>query len=141
MWGCLVAELYADDLLIAILYHALETPQLKKEPRFSADREFLHNTFFLLKQTAPDLLKPFRFREKGFFRESAALDQALSNLEATQLLTRHNDSPRYYFVHDSLKEAFDDFVAPALRAAQVSAENIKKLADTFVNSESEYDPA
>lgn len=96
--------LLADDALVALLHFFA---QKKGRKTFTADREKLHQVFYQLRCKDPEVLASISFRKRVFFPESAALDQALSNLEATGLLERRNESPRKYFVLQSIHKAYE----------------------------------
>lgn len=118
----MATSLQPDDVLIAVLYH------VGKGQEFTADRERLHRIFFQLKQQHRDCLAPIRFRDRGLFPESAGLDQALSNLEATGLLLRKNDAPRFYYVQEALRQAYEQFVQPRLQRLRFHTGQFQDIA-------------
>ncbi len=120
--------LLPDDLVIAVL-HYIKT----RKRRFTADRERLHELFFDLKSEDPTPLKCLGFRERGLWPESSELDQAFANLEATGLLRRQNDTPRFYFIDPELDKAFRESVRSQMKSAQIEPARIRKLADTFIS--------
>lgn len=119
-------KLFPDDVVIAIL-HGVHSYRR----RFTTDREQLHSAFYELKQNMPELLGAFRFRNKGLFPESDTLDQALSNLESSGLLHRHNDTPRFYFIQSNLDDSFSKFVKPRLTAEGVDEDKLNLAAAKF----------
>ena len=127
-----MSTVLADEVLIAILHFFRADMKCDK---FTADREILHNAFFELRQQDPDALAGIGFRERYLFHESAALDQALSNLEATGLLERKNEAPRWYFLSDELDEAFNHNVRPSLEKSRIKPERFKPLAKSFAKME------
>jgi hypothetical protein len=102
---------FPEDIVIAVL-HSIKPGQTDR--RITADREKLHTFFCTFSDRSERLRGLFRFRDKGFFPESEALDQALSNLEAGGLLTRQNAAPRYYFIQPSLDASFEQDIRPTL---------------------------
>ncbi len=119
-------QLMPDDILVAILYCLPERGNMRK---FTADRERLHRAFYGLRDTFPELLADFRFRNRDGNMECDALDQALSNLEASGLLRRQNDTPKYYIVQEGLIRAFTKFVRPILSAKAVDEDDVSKACE------------
>ena len=70
----------------------------------------------------------FTFRERELFPESVQLDQALSNLDATGLISRQNLTPRFYYFEDSLDSSYTKFSKEILHAAGIEEEEIEKVA-------------
>jgi len=122
-------SLTPDETLIALLYF-LGDPN-RSVIKFRADREAIHRAIYNLRESDPKALRSLPFRQRYFFPESYSLDQALANLEATGLLERRNDEPRYYFVVPALREAFLDFVAGSLKRDRIRPRRFEKLASSF----------
>lgn len=117
-----------DDLVIAVLHRVRGR---HNERVFPTERERLHSAFFELKQRHPDLFHDFHFRNKGFFYESEELDQALCNLEASRLLHRHNETPKYYFVQVRLDRSYEEFVKGKLAELGVNEGRMVEVAGEF----------
>lgn len=120
----------AEDVIIGIFYY------MKKEQKdkFTADREKLHRAFHLAQKDYPEALSIFCFRERELFPESVELDQALSNLDATGLISRQNLTPRFYCFDDSLDSNYNDFSKDILDSAGIREIDLKKAA-TYLSKE------
>lgn len=116
--------LTADDVVVGIFYHL----QTKKKNTITADRERLHKVFFELKKTKPHTMACFSFRDRGQFPESPELDQAISNLDATGLISRYNVSPRYYQFETALTDNYMHFSKEVLRVAGISEADLTSAA-------------
>ena len=121
-------RLSPDEFLIAILNNIQRE---EKDRTFPTDREKLHNAFYILKKKYPEQMSSFRFRDKGFFFESEELDQALFDLEASKLLHRHNETPRYYFIQTQLQESYEYHVKGRLMDVGIGEDTLKNIADDF----------
>lgn len=119
--------LYPDDLVIAILHAVPKTG----ERRVTADRRQLHQAFFELRGDFP-FLTTFCFRNKGYFPESETLDQAFSNLEASGLLERRNETPKYYYVLNQLDRSFDLYIKKRLEENGIAEEAIIHAAEMIL---------
>ena len=115
----------AEDVIVGVFYYMKKS----KIDRLTADREKLHRTFHDIKKDYPEVLSLFSFRERELFPESIQLDQALSNLDATGLISRQNLTPRYYHFEDSLDSSYTKFSKEILRSAGIKEEDIQKVAD------------
>jgi len=62
------------------------------------------------------------------FPESNQLDQALSNLDATGLISRQNLTPRYYFLEKSLDSSYKKYSKKILLEAGIKEADICKVA-------------
>jgi hypothetical protein len=114
----------AEDVIVGIFYHLHK----KKLQEVTADREELHRAFFAVKQKYPTVMKLFSFREREVFPESTQLDQALSNLDATGLISRKNLAPRYYRFEKPLDASFSKFSKKTLKAAGIADKTIRDIA-------------
>ena len=117
-----------EDIISAILHFL---PRDKR--RFTADRESLHKFFYDARKKYPELLQNIRFRERYPFPESRALDQALANFEAAGLLSRKNDSPKYYYVENEIDHYFEVFAKVRLRRKRLSYRAPKKLSEELAS--------
>lgn len=115
----------ADDLLVGIFCYLRQNSDIKK---LTADREILHKAFYAVKVKFPDKMTTFTFREREQFPESAQLDQALSNLDATGLISRQNLTPRYYLFEDPLVSTYDTFSKKILASSGISEDDLKAFA-------------
>jgi len=120
----MLMPLTAEDIVVGIFYH-LKKNKVSKLP---ADRESLHRWFFTLKQEIPKIMKVFVFRDREQFPESPQLDQALSNLDASGLISRHNLSPRYYIFEKPLEDSYGRFSKKILLGAGVKTPDMKSAA-------------
>jgi len=120
------SRVLADDALVAIL-HFLP----KKKGRFNADRKVIHETFAELSKEFPGPLGGIEFRQQYLFPDSPELDQALSVLEASHMLTRVNNTPRFYFVQEAVHDAFRLYVKKDLKTANVSPQVYREIAKKF----------
>lgn len=120
----MLMPLTAEDVVVGIFYH------LKKRDTktVSADRESLHRWFFTLKREIPQIMTVFTFRDREQFPESAQLDQALSNLDASGLISRQNITPRYYKFEDPLVDSYEQFSNKILREAGVADSDVESAA-------------
>ncbi len=120
----MLMPLTAEDVVVGIFYH------LKKQDtkRLPADRESLHRWFFTLKRELPQIMSVFAFREREQFPESAQLDQALSNLDASGLISRQNLSPRYYMFEEPLMDSYNLFSSKILSGAGVKESDVESAA-------------
>ncbi len=113
-----------EDVLVGIFFHLKEDNRGK----ITADRESLHKAFYDLKRRYPEVLKLFSFRERELFPESMQLDQALSNLDATGLISRQNLTPRYYRFEAPLVSSYQKFCRDILASAGFDDSNLKAIA-------------
>ena len=118
-------KLLPDDLIVAV-FHGLEGTAGGRT--LTGDRQRLHEAFRQLQPDYPELLSGFRFRNRDGRMESDALDQALSNLEASGLLRRCGTSPTCYEIQPQLDKNYDRFVSPVLRSRRVSDKVVKTIA-------------
>lgn len=70
---------FPEDILVVFFSFAPQN-------RFPSDREKIHSVLHELCLTDNDLAQIFHFRNNGFFYESEALDQALSNLNYCEII-------------------------------------------------------
>jgi hypothetical protein len=122
-----MSGIVADDVLVGVLHYL----PIGEARCFTADRQSLQDAFHTLKMRFPTTLRVIGFRSAGGFTESAALDQAFSNLEATGLLQRQNNEPRFYFVQQVVDEAYERFAAVRLRGAGIDEAQLRRLAEEF----------
>ena len=61
----------------------------------------------------------FTFRQREMFAESQELDQALSNLDAAGLISRYNQTPKYYATSEILDTCFNEFSSATLNRAGI----------------------
>lgn len=118
----------AEDIVVSIFYCL----QGQNREKVTADRETLHKAFFDVKRDHPDLMKMFTFREREVFPESSQLDQALSNLDATGLISRQNLVPRYYRFEKPLKDCYLKFSKQILKTAGVAEQEIQTIAQSLL---------
>lgn len=116
----------AEDVLVSIFYCLQQKKRIKE---VTADRERLHRAFFSAKEKYPKIMQLFTFREREFFRESTQLDQALSNLDATGLISRQNLTPRWYRFENPLENSYNKFSKNILVNAGIAEEEIQPVAD------------
>jgi len=114
----------ADDILVSIFYHIKK----QKKQKLTANREILHNAFYNARIKYPKVMSLFSFREREVFPESNQLDQALSNLDATGLISRQNLTPRYYFLEKSLDSSYKKYSKKILLEAGIKEADICKVA-------------
>ncbi len=119
----------AEDIVVSIFFHLQEEEILK----VTADRETLHKAFFIVKENHPEVMKVFTFRDREVFPESTQLDQALSNLDATGLISRQNLVPRYYRFEGPLKASYDKFSKQILDAAGINEQEIRTIAHDLID--------
>jgi hypothetical protein len=115
----------AEDVLVGIFYHFKK----QHKERLTADRAILHNAFFNASQQFPKVMSLFCFRQRELFPESKQLDQALSNLDATGLISRQNLTPRYYYLENSLDTSYEKFSKNILAIAGIQEKDINIVAD------------
>lgn len=116
--------LTAEDVVSGIFYYM---KQHKKEI-FSADREKIHSTFYDIKVKYPDAMRLFTFRNREQFPESSQLDQALSNLDASGMITRQNMTPRYYHLESALDISYEKFSKQLLKNAGIDEIIVETIA-------------
>ncbi|MFA6411783.1 MAG: hypothetical protein WCW53_03735 [Syntrophales bacterium] len=114
----------AEDVVVGIFYY------MKKHnaPKLTADRETLHRAFHTVSEKHPDVMASFSFRQRELFPESKQLDQALSNLDATGLISRQNLTPRYYLFEDPLVQSYKKSSKKILHAAGINEAKIETVA-------------
>ncbi|MEN6437499.1 MAG: hypothetical protein ABFD97_02840 [Syntrophobacter sp.] len=115
----------AEDIIVGIFYHLRQADCEK----VTADREILHRAFFKAKVDFPQVMKMFSFRQRELFPESVQLDQALSNLDATGLISRQNVTPRYYRFEQPLTTSYKRFSEKILDKAGIAEEDIRRVAN------------
>lgn len=117
--------LTAEDLVIGILY------RIKKDKKelVSADREVLHRAFFNAQQKFPTVMSVFAFRKREQFPESEQLDQALSNLDASGIISRQNLTPRYYRFEKALESSYTKFSKSILSGSGIDETALNNAAD------------
>ena len=114
----------ADDLVVGIFYYLKKN----KKTKLTADREKLHQAFFRATREYPKIMSVLSFRNREQFPESAQLDQALSNLDATSIISRQNLTPRYYHLENSLDNSYDKFSKNILINAGIQENDLNNLA-------------
>jgi len=114
----------AEDVVIGIFSY------MKKHQRekLTADRETLHSAFYQAHEKFPRVMSLFSFRQRELFHESNQLDQALSNLDATGIISRQNLTPKYYQLEDSLERSYNKFSKKILLDAGISEDEIENVA-------------
>ena len=95
----------------------------------TADREKLHRAFFHVSAKHPKIMSLFSFRQREIFPESVQLDQALSNLDATGLISRQNVTPNYYSFEEPLKKGYEKFSGRILVAAGIDEIALRNAAN------------
>jgi hypothetical protein len=120
----MLMPLTAEDVVSGIFYYM---KQHKKEI-LSADREKIHSTFYDIKVKYPDAMRLFTFRNREQFPESSQLDQALSNLDASGLITRQNMTPRYYHLESALDNSYEKFSKQLLKNAGIDEIIVETIA-------------
>jgi hypothetical protein len=109
--------LTAEDVIVGLL-HVMRKEQ--ENFRITADRQKLHMAFGALRLQFPSLMDMFNFRQREIFAESSELDQALSNLDATGLISRYNQTPKYYVLVNSLDVCYENFSKAILTKAGIT---------------------
>jgi len=120
----MLMPLTADDVVVGIFYYLKQNDKNK----LTADREKLHRIFFEMKEKYPIVMNVFGFRDREHFPESAQLDQALSNLDASGLISRQNHAPKYYYFQDPLASSFDKYSKTILAHAGIVEEDLQAIA-------------
>jgi len=123
----MLMTLTPDDVLVGIFYF-LGDFEHNENRRVTTDREKIHKAFFNLKQKYPTLMNNFTFRDRGEFQESSELDQALSNLDASGLISRFNLTPRFYVIEKLLENNYSSFVKKILINSGINEDDLKKAA-------------
>jgi hypothetical protein len=132
----------AEDVIVGIFYHLqMESRQRNTPGKITADRKALHGAFYELQQSHPQALRVFTFREREVFPESAQLDQALSNLDATGLISRQNFAPRYYQFEGPLESSYNQFSKRILSHNGVKQVEIRTIAKALYDRMKAEDPA
>jgi len=119
----------AEDVIISVFYHMKKNNHKK----LTANREILHSAFYDMSEKYSNIMSLFSFRERETFPESSQLDQALSNLDATGLISRQNLTPRYYMVEDSLDSSYKKYSKKIIKSAGIKESEIKRLAENIVD--------
>lgn len=115
----------AEDVIVGIFYYMKQN----HIPKLSADREILHRAFFHISAKYPKMKPLFSFRQRELFPESTQLDQALSNLDATGLISRQNLTPKYYCFEEPLENSYKNFSVKILKEAGIDEASINNMAD------------
>lgn len=95
--------LLADDVIVGIFHYI---SQYLGEFSITSDREILHSAFYEIRKDYPLYFSQIQFHWNGFFHESVALDQAFSNLTATELIERRGLSGEKYFITKEIHKSF-----------------------------------
>ena len=114
----------AEDVVVGIFHY------MKKhhKDKLTADREKLHRAFYETYMKFPHVMSLFTFRQRELFPESIQLDQALSNLDATGIISRQNLTPRYYQLEEPLDRSYNMFSKDILIGAGIDESDIEKVA-------------
>lgn len=120
----------AEDLIVGIFYYMKK----QRTPKLTADREKLHRAFFNACEKHHDVMSLFSFRQRELFPESPQLDQALSNLDATGLISRRNLTPKHYYLEESLDKSYKNFSKKILHEAGFKEAEIKIVAMDIANA-------
>lgn len=120
----MLMPLTAEDVVVGIFYYLKQHDKNK----LTADREILHRTFFRMKETYPQVMNVFGFRNREHFPESSQLDQALSNLDASGLISRENHAPKYYFFKEPLSFSYDKYSKSILAQAGIVEKDLQAIA-------------
>lgn len=114
----------AEDVVVGIFHH------MKKHhmEKLTADRERLHRAFYETYIKYPQIMSLFSFRQREVFPESLQLDQALSNLDATGIISRQNLTPRYYQLEESIERSYNNFSKKILLNAGIKEGDIEEIA-------------
>jgi len=115
----------AEDVVVGIFYYI----EKQKATKLTADREKLHRAFFSVRAKHPEMMSFFSFRNRELFPESAQLDQALSNLDATGLISRRNQTPKYYYFEEPLKKSYKKFSRNTLLSAGFKEAEVETVAN------------
>jgi hypothetical protein len=121
-------SLSPGETVVAVLYYYEKATNDKK---ITADREALQKAFYALRQKHLDVIASVAFAHRGLFPESVRLDQAISNMEASGLLRRFNNTPRFYEIQSSLHKAFAKYVRPKLEEARVKESDMQTISALF----------
>jgi hypothetical protein len=119
----------AEDMLVGIFYYMKK----KETSKLTADREKLHRAFFDATAKHTNMKSLFSFRERELFPESPQLDQALSNLDATGLISRRNLTPKYYFFEEPLEDSYINISKNILLKAGFDDTQIETVAMDISN--------
>ncbi len=120
----MLMPLTAEDVVSGIFYYMKQ----HKKDILSADREKLHSTFYEIKRKYPTVMGLFTFRKREQFPESSQLDQALSNLDASGMITRQNMTPRYYHLENALDSSYEKYSKPLLLSAGIKEAIVEDIA-------------
>jgi hypothetical protein len=131
----------AEDIIISVFYHLQQESKKRRTPqKITADRKILHSAFYELQQSHRQVMKLFSFREREVFPESDQLDQALSNLDATGLISRQNFAPRYYQFEGPLGNSYKKFSKRILVHNGVNEQEIQDIAHSLYDRVKAEDP-
>lgn len=119
----------AEDVLVGVFY----CMKKKRVPKFTADREKLHRAFFDASAKYSNMSSMFSFRQRELFPESPQLDQALSNLDATGLISRRNLTPTNYYFEEPLERNYENHSRKLLCDAGFSESEIESFAMNIIN--------
>lgn len=115
----------AEDLVLGIFYYLKEK---KGALKLTADREKLHRAFFDATNKHSEMMSLFSFRQRELFPESNQLDQALSNLDATGLISRRNQTPKFYYFEEPLETSYKSFSKKILNESGFDDVKIETVA-------------
>jgi len=122
-----------DDIVLGVL----TLISRKGTAKITSDRRKLHSAFLVVSRKHPDLFREFSFRASGTFHESDELDQALSNLDAAEMIKRYNGIARYYSFTDDLESEYVEYTRPLLEKAHCDLAAMKSVAEEL-NAELAY---
>lgn len=118
-----------DDVLVGIFYFIHKQ---KPDIKLSGAYQKIHECFYAAVRPEKKLNKYFLFRNRGFFPECNSLDQALSNLYATGIISRCGLSG-YYVINESVKGCYKRFSEKLLTNRGISKNIVRKLAIKIMN--------
>lgn len=135
----MLMPLTADDVVVGIL-HFVQRSVGSGKKKLSADRQKLHRAFYEIVQKSSVCGTEFTFRNRDNFRESAELDQALSNLDAVGLISRYNLAPRYYVLEKALGDGYSRFSKKILEDNGITEKFLKESARILIKQAIEAAP-
>lgn len=118
-----------DDVIMAIICGS-------RKKSIPSSPEFLHGTFFELKESYPKLLKGFVFDESSIVPLSDELDAVFFRLGTAGILQSLSPSYEEYHVDDMrfLRDSYQKFKGDAKEDINRCAEEFSKLMNKYVES-------
>jgi len=125
--------LLADDIVTAVFCKLRDKENIGT---ITSKRSQLHEIFYEFSLKYPKIFGDLKFRNKDGFMESASLDQALKNLEDSNLIRKYNNGKKFYYtITPTIKTVYLTYISHTFKDLSIPEQSIddivKKNADLF----------